>query len=180
MQEEKDLVLQVLNGELNAFRLLISRYEKLVIHMVGRIILRKEEREDICQEVFLKVYKNLSKFKFESRLSTWIAKIAYSTAINYADKLSNRPHSELSGLEKRQTSHLNPEALLTKKETYIFLHDEIRKLPLQYRTILTMYHINEFSYQEIEEITKIPAGTIKSHLFRARKLLKEKLEIYLK
>lgn len=179
MQEDEELVIRILNGELNAFRLLIGRYERLVIHMVGRIISRKEEREDICQEVFLKVYKNLPKFKFESKLSTWIAKIAYSTAINYADKLSNRPHDELTGLEKSPSGNLNPEAMLSKKETYIFLHEEINKLPLQYRTILTMYHINELSYQEIEEITKIPAGTIKSHLFRARKLLKEKLEIYL-
>ncbi len=180
MQDDKDLVFQILEGELDSFRLLITQHEKLVVHMVGRIIQRTEDKEDVCQEVFLKVYKKLPSFKFQSKLSTWIAKIAYATAINYSDKLSNKPFYDLSDWEHVHTTNENPETTLSKKETNIFLHQEIKKLPVQYKTILTLYHLDEFSYQEIEEITGMPAGTVKNYLFRARKLLKDKLEIYLK
>jgi len=182
MQNEEEIISRILAGDMQAFKILVNQYEKLVIHMVSRLIQNKEDIEDICQDVFIKVYKNLAGFKFQSKLSTWIAQIAYGTAINHLKKTSGKKSRTLAiaDFENSHTTNDNPEYLLSKKNTSEFIHKEIEKLPVQYRTVLGLYHMNEFSYQEIEDITGMPAGTVKSYLFRARKLLKEKLEVYLK
>ncbi len=182
MYTDQELISRILQGNLNAFKLLVKQYEKLVRHMVGRIINQEEDREDICQEVFIKVYKNLSGFQQQSKLSTWIARIAYSTAINYLRKESPKRNltDDISDFENHHHTLDTPEALLDKKDLAAYVQQALNKLPVNYRTVLTLYHLNEFSYQEIEEITGMPEGTVKSYLYRARKLLKDKLASYMK
>ena len=75
---DQELVKRILDGNMVAFTLLVKRYQKLVMHLSGRIIQRQEDLEDVCQEVFLKVYQHLGKYRNESKLSTWIATIAYN------------------------------------------------------------------------------------------------------
>jgi RNA polymerase sigma-70 factor (ECF subfamily) len=182
MQNEQELVSRIVKGDLAAFKLLIKQYERLVLHMVGRILQDHHDSQDVCQETFIKVYKHLPGFKHQSKLSTWIAQIAYSTAIDFVKK-KNRTGSltdDISNFENYHQTIDDPESILVKKDTSAFVHRLIEKLPLQYRTVLTLYHLNEFSYQEIEIITGLPEGTVKSYLFRARKLLKEKLQLYIK
>ncbi|MES2276188.1 MAG: sigma-70 family RNA polymerase sigma factor [Bacteroidota bacterium] len=74
----------------------------------------------------------------------------------------------------------NPEVLLTKKDAAKYIEQLVLQLPEKYRTVITLFHLSEFSYEEIGEITGMPEGTIKNYLFRARKILKEKIEIHLK
>ena len=83
---DAELVEQILNGNNNAFRFLVSKHQRLVLHVVGRVVQRREDMEDICQEVFIKVFRKLKRFRGESRLSTWIAKIAYNTSISHIRK----------------------------------------------------------------------------------------------
>ena len=87
---------------------------------------------------------------------------------------------DIADFENYHKTTDDPETILVKKNNSEFINQQIEKLPVHYRTVLTLYHLNEFSYLEIEEITGMPEGTVKSYLFRARKLLKEKLEIYIK
>ncbi|MFV0591250.1 MAG: RNA polymerase sigma factor [Draconibacterium sp.] len=177
--EEGQLVQQVLSGNNNAFRFLVSKYQRLVVHVVGRIVQQQEELEDICQEVFIKVFKTLNKFRGDSKLSTWIATIAYNTAITHLRKKSRR--GELSYNEepmligKEADTALNQQAI-EKEEIKKHLLKLIETLPVHYRTVLTLYHLEEFSYREIVEITGMPEGTIKSYLNRARMILKGKME----
>jgi len=91
-----ELVNQVLNGNMKSFTFLVNRYQKLVVHITGRLIQRREELEDVSQEVFLKVYQNLGKYRNECKLSTWIATIAYNTSINYLRKFKK---SDEAGLD---------------------------------------------------------------------------------
>ena len=179
MFDEKELVAKVINGDLRAFELLVKQYQKLVFHVVNRLIDNQEDAEDICQEVFILVHKTIGKFRFESKLSTWIARIAYVTAINYLRKYRKNKTTD-SQIDHFHFTDENPQNLLSKKEESNYVNMLINQMPEQYKTVLTLYHLNEFSYQEIEEITQMPEGTIKSYLFRARKLLKEKLSVYLK
>jgi len=137
--------------------------------------------EDICQEVFIKVHKSLGSFQFQSKLSTWIARIAYLTAVNHVRKYKNELITDYpDGFESFHFTNDNPEVLLTQKDTSAYINQLIAQLPVQYRTVLTLYHLNEFSCAEIEEITGMPEGTVKSNLFRARKMLKEKIQTDLK
>ncbi len=181
MFNEKEVVTRILNGDMRAFELLVKQYEKLVFYVIHRLVKEQHAAEDICQEVFIKVHKSLVRFNFQSKLSTWIARIAYLSAINcsrkyYREKVSDYPED----LENCHFTTDTPEQLLTKKDTAAYIEKLVLQLPEKYRTVLTLYHLNEFSGPEIEEITGMPEGTVKNYLFRARKLLKEKLEVYLK
>lgn len=177
--KDGELVQQILNGNNNAFRYLVSSHQGLVLHVVGRMVRQHDEVEDICQEVFIKVFKTLKRFRGDSKLSTWIAKIAYNTAITHLRKTQRK--GEVSYDEQpvligfKEDDGLN-QKIIEKKEAKKYLLQLIETLPVNYRTVLTLFHLEEFSYKEIEEITGMPEGTIKSYLSRARKILKGKLE----
>jgi RNA polymerase sigma factor (sigma-70 family) len=173
-----ELVRQILNGNSNAFRFLVAKHQRLVMHIVGRIVQRQEDAEDICQEVFIKVFSKLKNFRGDSKLSTWIARIAYNISISYISRnLKNElSYDESPVLIANEKDDGANQKIIERDEVKRYLLTLIEQLPVQYRTVLTLFHLEEFSYKEIEEITKMPEGTIKSYLSRARKILKEKLE----
>lgn len=180
MFDEKEVVTRILNGDIRAFELLVKQYEKLVFYVARRLVTERGALEDICQEVFIKVHKSLFRFGFQSKLSTWIARIAYLTAINYCKKHNRHQTTDYpDDIEHFHFTSDTPEQQLSRKQTAEYLEKLMMQLPEKYRTVLTLYHLNEFSCTEIEEITGMPEGTVKSYLFRGRKLLKDKLETYL-
>ena len=173
---DSELINQILNGNMNAFTFLVNRYQKLVVHIAGRLIQRHDELEDVCQEVFMKVYQNLGKYRSECKLSTWIATIAYNTSINYLRKFKKGDEvNPDDSAALRNLTEYRPDDFETA-DLHRYIRDQIELLPIQYRTVLTLFYLEEFSYQEIEQITGMPEGTIKSYLFRAKALLKEKLK----
>jgi len=141
----------------------------------------QEEKEELCQDVFLKVHEKLGEFSFQSKLSTWIATIAYRHAINHLRKrkmlYSDIPNEEdfTSTFVESET----PESLTSEKDLDAFIFKLIDELPAQYKTVLMLYHVEEMAYSEISEIMSMPDGTVKNYLFRARNLLKEKVKKYL-
>lgn len=180
--EEKEILALLVKGDTKAFSFLVDKYQNLIFNVVRRILPEQMDAEDVCQEVFVKVYKGIGSFKQQSKLSTWIAKIAYFTALNYLKK--NRKNDANDDLERTkvimEADTDRPDELLIKKNTAEYLNKLIARLPEQYRLILTLYHLQEFSIQEIHESTGIATGTIKNYLFRARKMLKDKVKNYLK
>ena len=181
MTEDRALVSRIMEGDKQAFRLLIKQNERLVAHMVGRLVDREEDREELCQDVFLKVYEKIAEFNFQSKLSTWIATIAYRHGVNSLRKkkinLTDIPE------EESFTSHFisedNPEEALADQEMESLVLKLINLLPVHYKTVLTLYHVEGMNYGEIGEVTGMPEGTVKNYLFRARNLLKEKVKRYL-
>lgn len=173
---DTELINQILNGNMNAFTFLVNRYQKLVVHISGRIIQHREELEDVCQEVFLKVYQNLGKYRNECKLSPWIATVAYNTSINYLRKFKRGDEinsDDVKAFEKLADFKSDD---YEKTDLHRYIREQIELLPVHYRGVLTLYHLEEFSYQEIEQITGMPEGTVKNYLFSAKALLKEKLK----
>ena len=181
MIDDKTLVARISTGDSQAFNILIKQHQRLVAHMVARLIDRDEDREELCQDVFLKVYEKIGEFNFQSKLSTWIATIAYRQGINHLRKRK----IELSDIanEKDSNTHFIDENDLQEnledQEMNSLIMKFIDRLPPQYKTVLTLYHLDSMSYPEIMEITGMPEGTVKSYLFRARLLLKENVKKYL-
>ncbi len=176
---DSELVQQVLNGNENAFSYLVAKHQRLVVHIVGRVVQQQEDMEDICQEVFIKVFRKIKKFRGDSRLSTWIATIAYNTSISHIRQINRKKensYDEQPELIRLEMGDEYTNRILEKTEAHQFLMAAIEKLPVNYRTVLTLFHLEEFSYREIEEITGMPEGTVKSYLSRARKILKESLD----
>jgi len=181
MFDETEIVSRILNNDLRAFEILVKQYEKLVFFVINRLVQDKQNKQDICQEVFIKIHYSLHTFQFQSKLSTWIARIAYLTAVNYTKRnKNNAPYQYPENIDNYHFTNETPERELIKKNTAEYLNELIEQMPHLYKTVLTLHHLNEFSISEIEAITGIPEGTVKSYLFRARKLLKDKIEKDLK
>ncbi len=182
---DRELVKKVLAGNSSSFKTVISNTQGLVIQITYKMIRNAEDRKDILQEVYLKVYDKLAGFKFNSKLSTWIGTITYNTCLNFLEKkkipvlnvVDDEGNESWETIVSNDTSfdNNNTESDLFKKERSQILEKEIDKLPPLYKTILTLYHQKELSYKEIAVITELPEGTLKNYLFRARKQLKENL-----
>lgn len=181
MTDDRTLVSRVLTGDMQAFMQLIRQHERLVAHMVGRIVKNEEDREELCQDVFLRVHEKLGEFSFQSRLSTWIATIAWRQAINHLrkKKMLFADIPDEAAFSKAFVEERNPETFAEERDLDVFVMKLVDELPAQYRVVLTLYHVDGMSYPEIEAVTKMPEGTVKSYLFRARNLLKEKVKAYL-
>ena len=165
---------------MHAFRYLIRQHERLVLHMVGRVVSNEAEREELCQDVFMKVYNSLGTFSFQSKLSTWIATIAYRHALNHLRsmklKMADLPADDSAAVFIDTET---PESVATESDLNEHIRALIDRLPVQYRTIVTLYHLEEMSYAEIGAIMELPEGTVKSYLFRARSILKEHVKKYI-
>lgn len=168
---ENSLVTKILNGDNQAFEEVINMTEGLVVGIINKMIPNKNDRCDISQEIYLKAFGSLATFKFNSKLSTWIGAIAYNTCISYLKK--RKLFSDDINLVNLPSERGDSEIL--EQERRKILHQEIEKLPPIYKTLITLFHHQEMSYKEIEEITKLPIGTIKNYLYRARKKLRDSL-----
>ncbi|MEW5795726.1 MAG: sigma-70 family RNA polymerase sigma factor [Candidatus Zixiibacteriota bacterium] len=175
------MVDRILSGDPTAFKKLVKEHERLVGQMIFRMVPNETDREDVCQDVFVKVYQNLEAFRFDCKLSTWIARIAYTTCLNYLEKkrlpLYDDTHPEGIGVDDCMSQLGDPEHWAGSRQAAVRVCEEIDKLPVIYGTILSLFHLHEMSYAEIGRILRLPDGTVKSYLFRARKLLKERLQV---
>jgi RNA polymerase sigma factor (sigma-70 family) len=180
--DDAELVRRILGGEHNLFKLLVHRNEKLVYSIVFRLIDRKEDREDICQEVFLKVFNNLSRFRFQSKLSTWIGNIAFNQSLNFLKRRKKMDIRNLYGgseVDNVQTEIISdiihPDQQMMEKEKIILLKNAMETLNPVQKTIIQLFHHLEQPLEDIASITGLPVNTVKSHLFRARKNLKDEI-----
>lgn len=186
MESDKDIVNRIVQGDGSSFEKIVRDYQRLVCHVVSRMLSNPSDIEDICQEVFLKVFQNLHRFEFNSKLSTWIARIAFNTALNHLDKkkaslyadafeTQDDAREEPPLAEGVWTTPASTDDIVADWDTRERLMREIDRLPPAYRTALTLFHVEELSYDEIASVMNMSVGTLKSNIFRARKILKERL-----
>lgn len=186
--EEKDLVNRILRGESVLFATIVKQTQGLVAQIVFKLIKNPEDRKDLAQDIYLKTYKNLSTFQFQSKLSTWVGQIAYNTCLAYLDKkkfilpdgYDSTHENEESVLEYLSNKTLSAtdnetEQLLFRTELSELIQASLDTLSPIYRLLITLYHYEELSYDEMATITNLPVGTVKNYLFRARKALKDRL-----
>ena len=189
--EDRKLISAIMAGDQQAFRLLVQQYERLVVSIVFKMVKRVEDREDLCQDVFMAVYHKLVTFRFQSKLSTWIGNIAYNKCVNFLEKTKlvlaedheiNHGNNDDEGpLHHRMENVVadenpHPEQLFLNKELKQQILESLETLPVIQRTIISLFHQLEFSLEEIGGITNLPVNTVKSHLFRGRKALKAQLK----
>jgi RNA polymerase sigma-70 factor (ECF subfamily) len=181
MLDEEALIKGIQSGESVAIRQLIHQHQLLVLHMVSRVVSDPLLQEELCQDIFIKVFKNISKFKFRSKLSTWIGRIAYLSAINEARRQQNKRRGAFRENEPISSfDDEDPHTILSLKERNKLLRQIIDRLPFNYQVVVELYYIDGCALDEISEITRFPKSTIKTYLFRSRSLMKKKILKYLK
>lgn len=171
--DEKDLIEQIINGNTKAFSVLVNRYKDLVFSLALRMLNNREEAEEIAQDVFIKVYKSLHKFKGDSKLSTWIYKIVYNSCLDrlkqYKKQYALVPIDEFTeGQIKTFDNALDAMIEDDRKQT---IQDSINKLPSDEAFLLTLYYYEEQSLEEISKIVGLTPNNVKVKLFRSRKKL---------
>ena len=169
VEPDEDLVQRVLQGDHRAYEQLLLRYQDAVAKFIWRLIPQSQDREEICQDVFVKVFFNLPKFRFESKFSTWLYRIAWRTALSFlrrkrlpTDDLGNEPEADQASLE----------SMSDEGRVRVMIKREIGKLSLDERSIITLFHLKEMSVEEISEIVGKLGGTVKGILDRVRLQLK--------
>lgn len=171
-------------GDAQAIVDLINKYKDKVYYLGYRMLGNKEEAEDICQETFIKVYSNLDKYDKEYKFSTWVYKIATNLCIDRIRKnkrtiysLDNNWNSEedLDWYSTVPDKNLTPEDEVLLNEKNYLIQQSFNKLPVKYRTIMTLRYIDGLSLQEICDIVDLPITTVKTRLHRGREYMRKSL-----
>lgn len=180
---DQSLISLIKSGDKEAFNILVKRYEKKVLNILYLQLGNIPDLEDLAQEVFIKVFKNLNRFRGEAKFSTWIYRITINVAYDYKRKFKegyslDEPIGEDTEdtFEKVISSEEeDPLSIVEKEDIKKKLHKLIKELPKEYQEVLILREYEGLSYEEISEILRCPIGTVESRLYRARKELKEKL-----
>ena len=177
---EKDLIERCRRGDRRAFAALVDRYKILIFNLVDRMIFDKALVEDLAQEVFIRVYQGLPGFRGESRLSTWIYRVAYNVCMAELERARHRVDfvsidargDEAGPRLDRRDDRQDFEAMLSRIDFRWTIQKFLDRLPPRYKAMLTLYYLQEMSYGEIGEIMALPLGTVKTHLHRAKQALR--------
>lgn len=179
-QDDDTLVSACQVGDQDAFALLVQRHQRYVFNLVFRMLGQYEEANEVTQETFLAAWQGLPNFRGDARFSTWLYRIAYNCALKQLE-LRKRDQALQVAIQTEQADQrgdndqrIGAEIEIHERQTIV--REQLSNLPAKYRIVLVLRHLQEMTYEEMAEILTMPIGTIKTHLFRARKLLKERLE----
>jgi len=176
---DSELVQSTLSGRESGFEELVRRYQRPIAAYVYRMVGDYDAALDLTQEVFIKVYASLSRYRPEFKFSTWIYKIAHNAAIDHLRRHATREaiaNSETDRVEVTiETRRLSPEQESERTERCSEIETVVQLLPPPYRELILLRHSQDLSYEEIAEVTGPPLGTVKNRLFRAREAMREQL-----
>jgi RNA polymerase sigma-70 factor, ECF subfamily len=180
---DAELVLRALAGREDGFEELVRRYQRPIVAYVYRMVGDYDSALDLAQEVFIKVYNSLGRYRPEFKFSTWIYRIAHNAAIDHLRRqgASRTEEIEVEGpegttFEKPLASKApTPEQETERGERRAEIEVVVAQLPPSYRELIVLRHSHDLSYDEIAEVTSLPLGTVKNRIFRAREAMRELL-----
>ncbi len=188
--EDSRLIAAAIAGNQPAYRALMKKYHDPICNLLYRMIHDKDEVEDLTQEAFIKAFQSLASFNEEFAFSTWLFKIASNNCIDYIRKKKLQTFSIDKPIESSDgdfsfeipDSTYEPDRDLIARQRTKLLEQAIKALPAKYRTVILMRHTEEKDYAEIAMHLRLPIGTVKAHIFRAREMLyknlRKKIQLY--
>src|SRR5262245_16203735 len=175
-------VLNLQAGDERAFERLVAEFERPIVRFLYRYLGNSEEAKEICQDVFIKIFRGIGSFQNQCSLKTWIYRITLNTVLNEKRRWYQRLKDHFLGLDGVSGTYAdskpNPELSLTLSEQSRTIGIALRKLRPDHRAILVLRDLEGFSYQEIAEALNLALGTVKSRLARARQEMKDALQQY--
>ncbi|WP_264525917.1 RNA polymerase sigma factor [Flavobacterium sp. N502536] len=173
---------KILQGDTNAFAVLVDRYKNMIFTLALQMVKNREEAEEVSQDTFIKIYSSLSKFKGDSKFSTWAYKVAYNTCL---DRLKKNKKEDLNISIDEFSAHLiktmdNALSALEDKERKQTIQNCLNLLPREENVLLTLFYFEDQNLEEIGKVMGITANNVKVKLFRSRQklavILKKQLE----
>lgn len=179
--QDKDIQLinKLRNGDTTAFRILVELYKDKSLSLAVSIVKNEALAEDILQDVFIKVYKNIGKFKFKSKFSTWLYKIVVNTCYTELKRRIKNISIEENQDTIEQTTTIKESSALTLEDQKVYIQKAMEQLKSDEALVLRLFYLCEMSLSEIETITKFSASKIRVDLHRGRKNIKRELEFLL-
>ncbi len=186
---DREIIIEVLNGNRDLFCLLVRKYERPIFNYIFRMVRSKPDSEDLAQDTFVKAFSALNKYDDSYEFSTWIYRIALNVCRDYFRRkkmfffslsapVGDEEESELEDFIPQNSFH-DPDDTVLNQELRVSLEKAIGGLPVKFREVIVLRHLEGLSYEEISSITGLPVGTVKTYLHRARKKLQDELNKYL-
>ena len=169
---DSDLILSTRRGNVEAYGELVTRHQTSVFNVCYRILHEHAEAEDMTQETFLRAHAHLERFDIQRPFGPWIRRVAANVCLNHLE--AQKVTVELDD-ERDADDSQSPQSRLEVRERSEQIRLALASLPPHYRAVVELRHYQEMSYDEIAAELNLPMSDVKSHLFRARKLLAEKL-----
>ena len=184
IDEDRDLVKRTLQGDKQAFEMILNKHQQPLLNYIGRMVGNRELALDFTQDVFIKTYTSLSTYRPQYKFRTWLFKIASNYIIDYwrkkkidsfsidqtGSRETDRPPFEIPSDERSICAQFELAELRGKIE------EALDRLPPHLRELFVWRHINEFSYDEIAEIKELPVGTVKNRVFQSKEIIRRFLE----
>ncbi len=199
---EINILSKIKKGDINAFELIVAKYKEKAFTLVLRILKNHEDAEDALQEAFIKAFRSIVDNRFEerSKFSTYLYRIVYNTALDYYKKHKSRNYNLISldrnfnnqdvndnddfgNIEMQidnkgygQNKGYSSDKIVLENEMQDFVNKFLSAIPEKYSVILTLFYMDDLSHDEISDVLKLPIGTVKNRIFRAKEKLKELME----
>lgn len=178
-EEDAQSIRRALAGDENAFRRLRLKYHNAIYNLIARMVRDRQEIEDLTQEAFIKAFTSLASYNDEFAFSTWLYKIATNNCIDHIRRKRLHTFSIDKPIESKDGDYVfevpdstyEPDREIIAGQRQDLLKQAIEQLPPKYKKVIVLRHVEEREYQEIAKILKLPLGTVKAHIFRARELM---------
>jgi RNA polymerase sigma-70 factor (ECF subfamily) len=179
VQDDTQLVKASQQGDQDAFALLVQKHQRRVFNVSLRMLRDYEEASEVTQETFLAAWQGLPSFRGEACFATWLYRIAYNCSLRQLEQ-HKRERALQGAIQAEQileevNKERQVEDILELRGRQTLVREQMENLPARYRMVLILRHLQDMTYEEMAEVLTMPIGTIKTHLFRARHLLKERV-----
>lgn len=178
---DEELVERVNRGDRRAFQVLVDRHKRMVFNIAWRMLRNREDAEDAAQEAFLRAFRSIRTFRGQAKFSSWL----YQITVNVGLSSKESAHAKQTFVELQEEADgtdpylrdgdMSPEDIVAQGDFGERIRALVGTLPPIYRAVITLYYLEERSYREVAEILKIPVGTVKTHLYRAKGLLRKRI-----
>jgi len=174
---DNEIIEKIRGGSRYYYTQLIDRYKDRAFTLAVRMLKNREDAEEAAQDAFIRAYNALNKFEGKSQFGTWFYRILYNVCLTrlrkQKDEFQSIDFDDSMEYDVIDRNNINE---FEKKDTIDLVKKTINEMPVKYQTILSLFYFQELSHEEISEVTMLPIGTIKTHLFRARTMLQQRLQ----
>jgi len=181
LDSDRHIIEEIRSGQTRRYAVLIDRHKDRAMILALRLTGDRQESEELVQDAFLRAYRNLDQFRGDAKFGTWFYRILYNLCLTRVTRRKGKPE-QLDVSDERMLDNIlvdEEEATIQERmeedEMQHMIASEIAGMPEKFRTVLTLFYVQEMSYEEITAVLNQPLGTVKTNLFRARNLLRERV-----
>jgi RNA polymerase sigma-70 factor (ECF subfamily) len=186
LDNDRQIIEEIRGGHVRRYAVLIDRHKDRAMTLALRLTGNREESEELVQDAFLRAYRSLDQFRGEAKFGTWFYRILYNLCLTRVTRRRGKPEAldvdDAHSLDNLlvDEDELSAQERMEEEEMQQFIASEIERMPERFKVVLTLFYVQEMSYEEMMVVLNQPLGTVKTNLFRARNMLRERVRVGMK